>query len=277
MGDNPSCKESRAVCWCDDVGGNLAESDAYNLEEQTIARFGRKRFDEGGILTNICADSRPPPAFGRILPEEIRRIIAAKCSAKLKGRKCGPYSEAHRAAISAGLRVRAYRHTEECKERARQRLLGTTHPPMPLESRLKLGQARIGSGNPMFGKNHTADAVALIAAAPTVRWNAFAERMKREIEACVREGAVSQKAVMRRLNDKGITTRYGKRWNAMSISYLLSTMGLSMKDFLAEGTSLSGPVPFKGYTAYEQTRRRKPNRCAHRLENNVAAQSKLEI
>lgn len=36
------------------------ESDAYDLEEKLIKKYGRKRFDENGLLTNLCTDSRPP-------------------------------------------------------------------------------------------------------------------------------------------------------------------------------------------------------------------------
>lgn len=36
------------------------ENLAYDAEEKLIQLHGRKVFDEGGILTNICTDARPP-------------------------------------------------------------------------------------------------------------------------------------------------------------------------------------------------------------------------
>lgn len=36
------------------------ESTAYEHEEELIKKYGRKRFDENGILTNLCDSSRPP-------------------------------------------------------------------------------------------------------------------------------------------------------------------------------------------------------------------------
>lgn len=37
-----------------------SEEEAYAHEAQLIKKFGRKRFDENGILTNLCEDNRPP-------------------------------------------------------------------------------------------------------------------------------------------------------------------------------------------------------------------------
>ena len=36
------------------------ENIAYNFEEMLIKKYGRRLFDEKGILTNICESSRPP-------------------------------------------------------------------------------------------------------------------------------------------------------------------------------------------------------------------------
>jgi hypothetical protein len=41
------------------------EEDAYLYEEELIKKYGRIRYDEGGILTNICESSRPPALKGR--------------------------------------------------------------------------------------------------------------------------------------------------------------------------------------------------------------------
>ena len=42
------------------VSTALSEDDAYALEASLIASYGRAHVDEAGILTNICADGRPP-------------------------------------------------------------------------------------------------------------------------------------------------------------------------------------------------------------------------
>lgn len=39
---------------------DLTEDEAYAIEDEQILRFGRKGFEEGGILTNICLGARPP-------------------------------------------------------------------------------------------------------------------------------------------------------------------------------------------------------------------------
>lgn len=42
----------------------MSESDAYDLEEELILKYGRKDFESYGILTNICLGSRPPITKG---------------------------------------------------------------------------------------------------------------------------------------------------------------------------------------------------------------------
>lgn len=39
---------------------NLSEQDAYELEATLIRQYGRRDYDDGGILLNICEDNRPP-------------------------------------------------------------------------------------------------------------------------------------------------------------------------------------------------------------------------
>lgn len=36
------------------------EKAAYDFEEELIVKYGRKRYDPNGILTNLCKDNRPP-------------------------------------------------------------------------------------------------------------------------------------------------------------------------------------------------------------------------
>lgn len=91
------------------------EIEAYLFEEKLIAQYGRKGYDVGGILTNICDKARPPnwqagPNANRI-NEKIKQTKSKKdnshtqdtkdkISAKLKGKKKPPRSEQHRLAMS---------------------------------------------------------------------------------------------------------------------------------------------------------------------------------
>ncbi len=38
----------------------LTEDEAYDLEKTLISKYGRKGYDQNGILMNICEDYRPP-------------------------------------------------------------------------------------------------------------------------------------------------------------------------------------------------------------------------
>jgi hypothetical protein len=39
---------------------SIDEKLAYDFEEELIAKYGRKRYDPNGTLTNLCKDNRPP-------------------------------------------------------------------------------------------------------------------------------------------------------------------------------------------------------------------------
>lgn len=45
------------------------EEDSYLYEEELIKKYGRIRYDENGILTNICESSRPPALKGKTYQE----------------------------------------------------------------------------------------------------------------------------------------------------------------------------------------------------------------
>ena len=52
------------------------EKAAYDLEAMLIAKYGRHDIDEGGILTNICTDNRPPDTTGRVMSEEQKQYLS---------------------------------------------------------------------------------------------------------------------------------------------------------------------------------------------------------
>lgn len=97
------------------------ETTAYNIEATLIKAYGRKGYDPGGILANICEDSRPPNHKGKKYEEiykskeraDAQRALRSKLqkerggygprqhsletrrkiSEKGRGRKLGPCSE----------------------------------------------------------------------------------------------------------------------------------------------------------------------------------------
>jgi hypothetical protein len=53
---------------------DLSEEDAYKLEAELIIKFGRAGIDEGGILTNLLLDGRPPLRSGPMSDEQKEAI-----------------------------------------------------------------------------------------------------------------------------------------------------------------------------------------------------------
>lgn len=91
------------------------EDLAYDEEARLIRHYGRRGIDVGGILTNVCEDSRPP-------------------------RRSKPLSEEHKKKISAAHKGHAkynpeYKHSEETKR--------------------KIGAANTGKVSSMKGKHHS--------------------------------------------------------------------------------------------------------------------------
>lgn len=55
---------------------NLSEDEAYTVETELIQKYGRAGYDPGGILTNVCIDSRPPDQTGRPKTNEHRKKLS---------------------------------------------------------------------------------------------------------------------------------------------------------------------------------------------------------
>lgn len=72
---------------------NLSEEEAYLKEEQLIAKHGRIKFDENGILVNIKKDAKPPSQKGkrRIFTDEHRKNLSE--SLKGKRKKAPPWNK----------------------------------------------------------------------------------------------------------------------------------------------------------------------------------------
>ena len=68
------------------VSVNIIDEDlAYDMEAEIISHYGRKGYEENGILTNICKDSRPPNHKGKTY-EDIYGIEKAKHQKQLRSK-----------------------------------------------------------------------------------------------------------------------------------------------------------------------------------------------
>lgn len=136
-----------------------SEDVAYTEEERLIAHYGRQGLDEGGILTNVCKDSRPPRRTKALSEEHKRKIsdahkghkpyspgykhssetkkkIGEANSIALKGRKL---SEEHKESIKKGKEGLDLSHTDESKAKISNGLKGK---PKSEEHKAKLRAAR---------------------------------------------------------------------------------------------------------------------------------------
>lgn len=106
----------------------IDEQLAYDIESQLISRYGRKGYDNGGILTNICTDNRPPSHKGKTYeeiygPEKAsqQRQMRSKLQKERGGYGPKQHSEETKAKISQSvLRAHSGRdcsHSEETKKR----------------------------------------------------------------------------------------------------------------------------------------------------------------
>jgi hypothetical protein len=105
------------------------EDVAYAIEAQYINQYGRENIDEGGILTNICIDKRPPSHKGKKQSRTHleKRVNSYKKTVTENGRK--PMSDDTKKKI--GLSVLGEKngfynkhHTEENKKKHSERMKG---------------------------------------------------------------------------------------------------------------------------------------------------------
>lgn len=108
---------------------DMADNDAYDLEEELISKFGRKGFESYGILTNICLGSRPPVTTGKDHhnfgkgflvkhTDETKKKISESKKGQRSWHKGRTKSEETRATMSSAQKGRLV--TEETKEKLRQ-------------------------------------------------------------------------------------------------------------------------------------------------------------
>lgn len=107
------------------IGQNIIEEQsAYDLEKEAIQQYGRKGYDEGGILLNICEDARPPNHKGRTY----QQIYGDSWQEQIEKRRQTQLSR-------GGFGPR--KHSEETKR--------------------KISDSERGSKNHMFGKHHSVE------------------------------------------------------------------------------------------------------------------------
>lgn len=146
----------------------MGELEAYALEVECIAYYGRYKIDKGGCLMNICADNRPPSASGRKVTPETREKIGDAQRGELNHRygvswdeeqkelrrqfnlengikppvRSGPMSEEQKAAIGAGNRGK--KRTPEQSAYLSSIRKGKPRGPMSEETKLKIAAAQAG-------------------------------------------------------------------------------------------------------------------------------------
>jgi hypothetical protein len=131
---------------------NLTEKEAYNLETDLIKQYGRKDYDEGGILLNICEDSKPP-GNDNFLTNNPGLRMKGKSYEEIYGEEKAKHLKAQRKISSSTREV-----TQETKDRMKQSALNkmVNGYKMPsrkgikdsVETRLKKSLAHKGKSRP---------------------------------------------------------------------------------------------------------------------------------
>lgn len=165
----------------------LLEEDAYNLEAELIALYGRKGIDKNGILTNICVDNRPPhipgfkhsektkellrsmrlgennPMYGRHLTEQQKMYLSTLFSGEgnpFFDKKHTAESRVKMQEHHGGTGMLGKQHSAETKEILRQKSTGRTHTK---ETKEKLGAL-------WKGKKHTPESIERMRIAKAEWW-----------------------------------------------------------------------------------------------------------
>jgi hypothetical protein len=92
------------------------ENDAYDYEECLIKKYGRIRYDNDGILTNICESSRPPSHKGKTYKE----IYGDDWMDQVRKRLKTKYETGNFGGVK--------KHTEESKRKISQKVSGKNNP-----------------------------------------------------------------------------------------------------------------------------------------------------
>jgi NUMOD3 motif len=125
------------------------ESLAYDIETSLIKKYGRIDYEEGGMLTNICEDNRPPNHKGKTYEE----IYGDRAKEQKNKRRL--------LQLAAGGWYKNHKHSEETLNKLRIASLGKNNPRYGVvvkgtETANKIGRANKGK------KHYTRIAVKLL-------------------------------------------------------------------------------------------------------------------
>jgi len=103
------------------------EDTAYQIESLLIKKFGRENIDEGGVLTNICLDNKPPSVKGRKQTAEhiAKRASSYSNTCRTVGRK--PHSEETKRKIARPGKLNGFynkTHSDKVKQDHSNRMVG---------------------------------------------------------------------------------------------------------------------------------------------------------
>ena len=91
------------------------EKIAYDIEENFIKQYGRKGYEENGILLNVCEGARPPSHKGRTYSE----IYGERAEEQREKR--------HKLQLEAGGWFKGRKHSDETKLKYKQRSAGLSN------------------------------------------------------------------------------------------------------------------------------------------------------
>lgn len=192
---------------------DLSRDCAFELEDFLIVAWGRKDFDENGILFNILEAGRRSPSISG--------------SDHYNWGKTGAMLGRHL--------------TDDQVERLRQSKLGVKREPFSDKWRANMSAAATGENNSMYGRNHRPESIELIRIKAMARRNSKESNEKRSetnkklakeraqriipyIEEILSEGDFGPQQIANKLNEQGLRTDRDKIWKSCSIKRILIYM-----------------------------------------------------
>jgi hypothetical protein len=140
------------------------EDEAYDIERRVIEFWGRKGYDPGGCLANVCLDQRPPTLKGRSYVDiygseeaasaQIEKRLATKRRNGNHGGVRFHTAETKaklRAAAPAAIAKRDCARSKECRKRISQALSGRTGAKNIRAQKMRL-VSPTGEEHTLFGK-----------------------------------------------------------------------------------------------------------------------------
>ena len=137
----------------------LIEEDALNLEKNLVKKYGRKIFDNNGILTNILEGGLETVNLNKLPPEVKERVRQASIGRRASEETRKKMSEAGKGKIFSdehknkiGNAHRGKKLTEEQKENLRQKHTGKKCSE---KTKKKMSESSMGQVSPNKGKKYS--------------------------------------------------------------------------------------------------------------------------